>query len=189
MWWIGPVYYLLLTFAFLCWLETWKRTKIVAVVVDCCSATSRELIFFFVFLYSQIETIKELSKKSVHYYLENRLSFLSNVKCLLKAQNPFSSLRRGFAGQAPQKNGSVGRQKNKNKSYILITKARKLLVKLGKSWEKYEHDKQKTQKLWIEKLKNLKIQQKFSEKIVGRKGKENMACQKFVLFLFRFFKF
>ena len=52
-----------------------------------------------------------------------------------------------FTGQATQKDGSVGRQKNKNKSYILITKARKLFVKLDKYWQKYEHDKQKTQKL------------------------------------------
>ena len=41
---------------------------------------------------------------------------------------------------------AVGQQKNKDKSYSLITKAKKLSVKLGKSWQKYEHNKQKTQK-------------------------------------------
>ena len=51
-----------------------------------------------------------------------------------------------FTGQASQKSGSVGRQKNKNKSWILITKAQKILVKLSKSWQKYENDKWKTQK-------------------------------------------
>ena len=31
--------------------------------------------------------------------------------------------------------------KYEDKGYISITKARKLLVKLGKSWQKYQHDK------------------------------------------------
>ena len=53
-----------------------------------------------------------------------------------------------FTGQASQKSGSVGQQKNKNKRYILITKARKLLIKLGKSWQKYENDKWMTQ-IWL----------------------------------------
>ena len=51
-----------------------------------------------------------------------------------------------FTGQTSQKDKSLGRQKNENKSYILTTKARKLVVKLGESWQKYEHDKWKTQK-------------------------------------------
>ena len=42
-----------------------------------------------------------------------------------------------FTDQTSQKDKSVGRSaKNENKSYILTTKARKLIVKLGKSWQK-----------------------------------------------------
>ena len=102
-----------------------------------------------------------------------------------------------FTGQASQKDGSVGK-KNENKSYILITKVRKLFVKLGKSWQKYENDKCKTQKWWIgwwnekksiQNWKIWKVNKNFQKTIDDSKRNENVDCQKSVLFYFDFSDF
>ena len=92
---------------------------------------------------------------------------------------------------------SVG--KKKNKSYILIIKARKSLVKLwqilAKVWTSQTEDT-KMMNRWM-KWRKISDNWKFGkvnrnfQKTMEQKAKEmkNMECQNFVLFLFRFFKF